>query len=310
MDKSLIKELIKEVMPNAELPSSYGYTYKKDKKELTLFVKNEGLKANMQNDEAAFESWTIALKYYLKDIETITIDWDGDITKDCEDDISNDDDGILHFNRFVYRLAKFVQTYSWARSAKTIPTIPTMLYCNVGTNEAASADKHSLGSEGWLECKYVEEHSMDYDVINHQFPVGLFQEKVSRTTHYTTGGKSAIDIWAIKDDCLSIFELKKPENKHLGIISELMFYTNIVDDILSHRIMYEEESKNVKLAEEGDIRGFKKFYEVYEKGSINKIESIFLADNLHPLLSDELIDFINDSPRWKYKNISFKHKRL
>ena len=244
----MIKELIKEVMPNAELPSSYGYTYKKDKKELTLFVKNEGLKANMQNDEAAFESWAIALKYYLKDIKTITIDWDGDITKDCEDDISNDDDGILHFNRFVYRLAKFVQTYSWARSAKTIPTIPTMLYCNVGTNEAASADKHSLGSEGWLECKYVEEHSMDYDVINHQFPVGLFQEKVSRTTHYTTGGKSAIDIWAIKDDCLSIFELKKPENKHLGIISELMFYTNIVDDILSHRIMYEEESKNVKLA--------------------------------------------------------------
>ena len=87
-----------------------------------------------------------------------------------------------------------------------------------------------------------------------------------------------------------------------------MFYTNIVDDILSHRIMYEEESKNVKLAVEGDIRGFKKFHEVYEKGSINKIESIFLADNLHPLLSDELIAFINDSPRWKYKNISYKHK--
>ena len=166
MDKELIKELIKKVMPNAELPSSYGCTYKKDEKELTLLVKNEGLKANMQNNEAAFESWAIALKYYLKDIETITIDW--------ERDFSNGEDGFLHYNRFVYRLAKFVQTYSWARSARTIPAIPTMLYCNVGTEEAASADKHSLGSEGWLECKYVEEHSMDYDVINHQFPVGLF----------------------------------------------------------------------------------------------------------------------------------------
>ena len=301
MDKELIEELIKKVMPNAKLPSSYGYTYKKDEKKLILLVKNKGLTANMQDNEAAFESWAIALKYYLKEyIETITIDW--------ERDFSNGEDGFLHYNRFVYRLAKFVQTYSWARSAKTIPAIPTMLCCNVGTEEAASADKHSLGDEGWLECKYVEEHSMDYDVINHQFPVGLFHEKVSRTTHYTTGQKSAIDIWAIKDDCLSIFELKKPENKLLGIISELMFYTNIVDDILSHRIMYEEESKNVKLAVEGDIRGFKKFHEVYEKGSINKIESIFLADNLHPLLSDELIDFINDSPRWKYKNISFKHK--
>lgn len=302
MNKKLIKELLTKVMPNPDFPSSYGCTYKKDEKELTLLVKNEGLKANMQNNEAAFESWAIALKYYLKDIETITIDW--------ERDFSNGEDGFLHYNRFVYRLAKFVQTYSWARSAKTIPAIPTMLYCNVGTEEAASADKHSLGSEGWLECKYVEEHSMDYDVINHQFPVGLFHEKVSGTTYYTTGRKSAIDIWAIKDDCLSIFELKKPGNKDLGIISELMFYTNIVDDILSHRIMYEEESKNIKLAVEGDIRGFKKFHEVYEKGSINKIESIFLADNLHPLLSDELIDFINDSPRWKYKNISFKHEKI
>lgn len=301
MDKELIEELIKKVMPNAKLPSSYGYTYKKDEKKLILLVKNKGLTANMQDNEAAFESWAIALKYYLKEyIETITIDW--------ERDFSNGEDGFLHYNRFVYRLAKFVQTYSWARSAKTIPAIPTMLCCNVGTEEAASADKHSLGDEGWLECKYVEEHSMDYDVINHQFPVGIFHEKVSETTHYTTGGKSAIDIWAIKDDCLSIFELKKPENKLLGIISELMFYTNIVDDILSHRIMYEEESENVKLAVEGDIRGFKKFYEAYEKGTINKIESIFLADNRHSLLSDELIDFINDSPRWKYKNISFKHK--
>ena len=302
MDKALIKEL-KKVMPNAELPSSYGYTYKKDEKKLILLVKNKGLTANMQDNEAAFESWAIAVKYYLKEyIETITIDW--------ERDFSNGEDGFLHYNRFVYRLAKFVQTYSWARSAKTIPAIPTMLCCNVGTEEAASADKHSLGSEGWLECKYVEEHSMDYDVINHQFPVGIFHEKKSQTTHYTTGQNSAIDIWAIKDDCLFIFELKKPGNKDLGIISELMFYTNILDDILSHRIMYEEESENVKLAVEGDIRGFKKFYEAYEKGTINKIESIFLADNRHSLLSDELIDFINDSPRWKYKNISFKHEKI
>ena len=186
MDKELINELIKKVMPNAELPSSYGCTYKKDEKELTLLVKNEGLKANMQDNEAAFESWAIALKYYLKDIETITIDW--------ERDFSNGEDGILHYNRFVYRLAKFVQTYSWAHSAKPIPVIPTTLYCNIGREKAASIDKHSPESEGWLECKYVMDHSMEYDVINHQFPVGIFHEKVSRTTHYTTGGKSAIDI--------------------------------------------------------------------------------------------------------------------
>ena len=300
MNKKLIKELLTKVMPNADIPSSYGYIYDKEIKNLTLLVKIKGLKANMQNDEASFDSWAIALKYHLREyIETITIDW--------ERDFSNGEDGILHYNRFVYRLAKFVQTYSWAHSAKPIPVIPTTLYCNIGREKAASIDKHSPESEGWLECKYVMDHSMEYDVINHQFPVGIFYEKVSRTTHYTTGGKSAIDIWAIKNDCLSIFELKEPKNKPLGIISELMFYTNILDDILSHRIMY-EESKNVEYAVKHDIRGFKKFHEAYEKGTINKIESIFLANNLHPLLSDGLIDFINDSPRWEYKNISYKHK--
>ena len=302
MNKKLIKELLTKVMPNADIPSSYGYIYDKEIKNLTLLVKIKGLKVNMQNDEASFDSWAIALKYHLREyIETITIDW--------ERDFSNGEDGILHYNRFVYRLAKFVQTYSWAHTAKPIPAIPTTLYCNIGREKAASIDKHSPESEGWLECKYVMDHSMEYDVINHQFPVGIFYEKVSRTTHYTTGGKSAIDIWAIKNDCLSIFELKEPKNKPLGIISELMFYTNILDDILSHRIMY-EESKNVEYAVKHDIRGFKKFHEAYEKGTINKIESIFLANNLHPLLSNGLIDFINDSPRWKYKNISFKHKKI
>ena len=300
MGKNYILNLLKKVKPNADIPSTYGYSYNKRAKDLTLLVKVKGLIANMQEYEAAFDSWAIALKYYLKeDVKTITIDW--------ERDFSEGENGYLHFNRFVYRLAKFVQTYSWAHSAKPIPAIPTTLYCNIGRTEDANIEKHSQESEGWLECKYVMDHSMDYDVINHQFPVGIFHEKVSRTTHYTTGQKSAIDIWAIKDDCLSIFELKEPDNYGLGIISELMFYTNILDDILSHRIIY-EESKNVEYAVKHDIRGFKKFHEAYEKGTINKIESIFLANNLHPLLSDGLIDFINDSPRWKYKNISYKHK--
>ena len=34
-----------------------------------------------------------------------------------------------------------------------------------------------------------------------------------------SGGKSAIDIWAIKNDCLSVFELKEPRNRPLGISS-------------------------------------------------------------------------------------------
>lgn len=300
MSKTIILDMLQKVKPNIDIPSKYEYLYDPKKKNLTIVVKAEGLMANMQDDEGAFDSWAIALKYYLKDeINTITIDWECDLCKN--------DKGYYHYNRFVYRLSKFIQTYSWTRSAKNIPAIPALLYCNVGIKEAADISEHEIGSEGWIECKYVNEHSIGYDTMNHQFPVGLFDGKVSRNTHYTTGQKSAIDIWAIKENCLSVFELKKPGNKPLGIISELMFYTNVLDDILSHRIMYElNESTNKSV--KNDIRGFGMFYEAYSTGKIKSIEAVFLANNLHALISNELIDFINDSPRWHYKNISFIHK--
>ena len=299
MDKT--QSFLKEVKPGAKIPTSYDYCYNEEEKELTLKLKIEGLKANMQDDEAAFESWAIALKFYLKDkVNTVIIDWERDLTKG--------EDGYYHFNRFVYRLAKFVQTYSWARSAKTIPYIPSLLYCNVPNQEAADITKYEDESEGWLECKYVDIHSKKYDAIARQLPVGLFEGKISRDTHYTTGGKSAIDIWAIKGHCLSIFELKKPNNKSLGIISELIFYTNVLDDIMSHRIMYEENGKTQN-AIQNNTRGFESLYKAYSTGAINSIEAIFLADELHPLLSEELIEFINESVRLKDKNISFKHKK-
>lgn len=300
MSKTIVLNMLQKIKSTFDIPSKYEYLYDSKEKNLTLVVTVKGLKANMQDDEGAFESWAIVLKYYLKDdVNTITIDWERDLCKGEE--------GYYHYNRFVYRLSKFVQTYSWARSAKNIPTIPNLLYCNVGDGEAADISKHEKDSEGWLECKYVMEHSNEYDVMNHQFPVGLFDSKVSRATHYTTGQKSALDIWAIKGNNLTVFELKKADNKPLGIISELMFYTNVIDDILSHRIMYEISAKTKK-AVKNDIRGFRMFYEAYATGKINSIESVFLADNLHSLINNELIDFINDSPRWRYKKISFKHK--
>ena len=199
MSKTIILDMLQKVKPNIDIPSKYEYLYDPKKKNLTIVVKAEGLMANMQDDEGAFDSWAIALKYYLKDeINTITIDWECDLRKN--------DKGYYHYNRFVYRLSKFIQTYSWTRSAKNIPAIPALLYCNVGIKEAADISEHEIGSEGWIECKYVNEHSIGYDTMNHQFPVGLFDGKVSRNTHYTTGQKSAIDIWAIKENCLSVFE--------------------------------------------------------------------------------------------------------
>ena len=197
----LKKELEKRKVPSSDLPKSYDYEIDKRKKNLIIKLKASGLKANMQDNESAFESWAIILKFYLSDlINTVTIDW--------EEIDSSVKEGEYHFNRFIYRVAKFAQTYDWVLLAKFIPQMPTILVCNYPNGGAAEKKEHAIGSEGWIECNYVEKEKSHYDVINHQFPVGLFDYTVSKYTHFTTGQKSAIDIWAIKDRQLFVFELR------------------------------------------------------------------------------------------------------
>lgn len=293
--------ILKNALDTKELPEYYSYYLDRRHKNLTLVLTEKGLKANMQDNESAFESWALVLKFYLKDIiKTVTIDWE---------ESSINIEGNLHFNRFVYRLTRFIQSYDWAYSMKPIPQIPSILVCNCPNGGAAKAEDHKEGSEGWIECKYVEKHRAEYDIMDHQLPVGIFHDKVSKTTHYTTGQKSAIDIWAIKTGELNIFELKKPKNIVLGIISELMFYTNIIHDIMSHRILFQKDAKMQKAISE-NYRGFGDFYNAYQSGCIQKINAILLAESFHPLIKPELLDFINDSVRLKYCRISFTMKKV
>lgn len=292
-----LKKILANKVPGSDLPQNYGYRLDKDSKVLTLTVLKRGLTLNMQDNEGAFESWAIVLRYYLSDIiEHVIIDWEVDIERPKE--------GYMHYNRFVYRLTKFIQNYPWAKAAKSIPAIPTIIACNVPSKDAAQLNDHVENSEGWLECKYVNDNREHFDCIDHQFPVGLFDTYVSRHTHFTTGSKSAIDIWSVKDNLLSIYELKIPSNQPLGIISELMFYTNVVSDLMAHRIIF-EDSQKTKLAILRNFRSFSVFYDLYSSQSVKRIKAVMLADKLHLLLTPDLIQFINDSGNWKDNNIYF-----
>ena len=128
---------------------------------------------------------------------------------------------------------------------------------------------------------------------------------VSNKTRYTPGKLSQIDIWAINKDELYIFELKKKGNNPLGIISELMFYTNVICDLLSHNIIIDQ--KKALRASQNKYRSFDKFYEVYNgQKKISKIHSVLLADGLHTLLDDEVLAIINNSVRFKHNNVIFE----
>ena len=75
-------------------------------------------------------------------------------------------------------------------------------------------------------------------------------------------------------------------------------------DILSHRIRYQMETKTKK-AIQGNWRSFGDFYKIYSNGVIKRINAVMLADNLHPLITQELLDFVNESARLKYLHIKY-----
>ena len=117
-------------------------------------------------------------------------------------------------------------------------------------------------------------------------PVGVFRDKVDKKHGLFPFGKSAIDLWAIKDDELWIFELKY-DNQKVGIISELLCYLWIMEDLcFHHRISYDLQ-KNIS-----DKRGFDKFYSAVQK-NISTIYGVLLVDKLHSAITPDLIDFIN-----------------
>jgi len=275
-----------------DLPS--GYDYFISNKVLTLKLSSVGVCENMQKDISAFESWAIVLKHYCsKHINEVVIEWE-------EPESENE-----HYNRFIYRLTRFVQTYSWAKTSRQIPVMPSLLCCSAPNNNTAPKEAYKKDSEDWLENEFVEKNAKKYDAIDHQLPVGLFDGKATSKTRFTPGRNSQIDIWGIKGDEFTVFELKKPGNKPLGIISELMFYANVISDLLNHTILVDE--RKARRAIENKYRGFDKFYEVYSGYKhISQIRAVLLADEFHPLITKKLLDEINDSVRFRCLNITFE----
>ena len=71
-----------------------------------------------------------------------------------------------------------------------------------------------------------------------QLPTGLFKKQVSEATAITPGSNSCIDLWEFHDGEFRIYELKIDSNQGIGILSELMFYVNVMNDLKNGIIKY------------------------------------------------------------------------
>jgi len=257
----------------------------------SLFMRltSSAISRNMQEDASAFESWIFCLKfkkYSRLEISKVQLDWENI-------QVMNG-----HYRRFLYRVNKLIQMCSnWfdIEPSKKVELLifSESLKCGLFLNYPINDSKKNLSgiSESSIEESFVT-HSKLYkgiifDVQNHQLPVGVFKKSVSRGNEFFTAGKSAIDLWGIKNDEFWIFELKYL-NRKVGILSELLFYMWVMEDVflLKSDIYYPDLTQSC-------LDRSKRSFDLLYKHEFEKIIGILLIDSLHPLVSEHILMQIN-----------------
>lgn len=253
---------------------------------------------NMQEDECAFEAWAICCKVWLGDeVKTVKLNWTlpGD---------NVDEDQQRHYNQFLFRVIKFKEWYEWfdyeSERQRELDAF-SMEKC-INNSSSKIADIKESSNEGRVEyylihCKenlrkFKQEFSLT--LVGNHLPVGV---KDASGKSLFTGRQSAVDLWGLTaENVLKLIELKYNKGKNgkcvnikVGIISELMFYCNIMNAIR------EGEIKKPKAKLDKEIKLYEKEWE--------RIEGIMLVTDYHPLLYKvkELLELLNSNR----KNIKF-----
>lgn len=296
MDRKEILEKLQSTNKNLRLPS--GMDFNIHDKVLTIKMEEKGLMNNMQTDASAFEGWAICLKAWLPEYITEVI-IAGDVLSFPKGEKTTTEE--MHYNRFLYRLLKFTETYDWTKTNDYADAIKQFKDCQLVVNVPnKDAEEGASHKESKLERAYCVKNKTFYNTIDHQLPVRLFKKEVKISNALTPGG--FIDIWSIKEDVLNIYELKIRSHTHVGIISELMYYLNVVTDIMTSKISIPMSTQ---------FRSQDKFFDLYQKKSCKKINAYLLTDILHPMIEKKkevVLKILNDG---KFPiRICYYHKKV
>ncbi len=294
-----ILEALKEEYGINKLPSSIVFKEHNDVVEIIMdvgFIK----KNNMQVTGNAFEGWAVAIRAVIN--KTIRMDL---IWNKKEDIYFDENNSNPHFNRFLYRALKFSEQYEWFELSDSLKNdverFKDFLYKsgNIFTNNVPTKDNKNEDIES-LDENYVEKELSKDGILDsiirdsvvgknkvyRQLPVGLFKGEKAKANAIFTHGHSAVDLWNINGDTMNIVELKT-NNRMIGIVTEIFFYSNYMYDFLV-------ENNSFELGDyEKDVRGYKEIVE--KKGEIKKIKGILLADkgNYYPCVTDKVVDVLN-----------------
>lgn len=225
-----------------------AYTAPKLTMRLTQYAAGFSNPINMQDTRACFEAWCLIIKAKTEEQKK---EPKLEIVLDVKDIKEADYDGKLpkngHWGRFLYRILKFSEQYKyWFELSSTLGKIKDKFqnYLDSHTFVTSAPDKKpkediaNSNLESYVEYLFCDSISAQKDILNlhsvttidRQLPVSLFEGSKSNTTGVFTGGKSAIDFWALNGDTINVYELKV-NNPMVGIITEIFFYSNYIHDV-------------------------------------------------------------------------------
>jgi hypothetical protein len=272
---------------NIRLPSKDNFRVKRSKEgHFEIFMTKDAIKANMQENKAAFEAWALFLRVYLGAIK-VSLAW-----KNWEKDASND-----HTRRFELRVFVYKKLFSEWFSAGEISPFPsdgTKLLLNLPSDHKARAkakEEVITNPESEADYEKVLAQSEDFkrfaglQKLDRQLPVGVFKDEVKASSRHFSGGKSAVDLVGLDSSKnLHLFELKRPDNNKVGAISELLFYASVFScthSTAQRRIKYDGVPHD-------------EYVNPAEVKSADKIFAHILGFELHPLLNcPAVFDLLN-----------------
>ena len=312
------QRIIKE--KSIKLPEHIDFVYDK-KIQITLPAESAAI--NMQTDDGAFEGWILTIYSMLINAgirKEIYLD-----IKDGFEEKGKKSRG--HYNRFLYRLRKFHEQFSFVKLSEKLSALVGKYYYPIDDEEYCCFDDSQLvinKPEKEAGCNdkpeiIVEKSFNDnpstiiektlnlsgislVDKVYRQLPVGIFKDEVSRKTAVFTGGASAIDLWSISNDKsnLCIYELKVKENTKVGIISELFFYANLMYDVYGPNQCFARSDKG-----SNSHRGYNNL--VGLEKPIERVYAYFLIEELHPLINVDVVKLLSNN-YIKYDIIKYKYE--
>ena len=274
MDKKQIEKFLRTIGGKETSRVSFSSYVDVEKIDdlVVLKLSSKSLIDNMQSDASAFESWALIIRAAFESVGIfVRIRIDGEKL----DELPNRDKN--HYNRFLYRIGKFVDIFEWAYTDDFSEEIAifnnahTNMVLNVPTQEAK---KEAEKGEATMEREFCIDNKSLFDCLDHQLPVRLFDDGIGETAAVTAGG--FVDAWAIIGNTVYIFELKLGDNRKVGAIAELMFYVNVISDVMTQKIQILSNSQ---------YRSFDKLKELYDSRGCQNVVGRIIAKKSHPLVA-------------------------